>query len=868
MQVKSVTGIMPRTVRWLLFISAAAVSFYAMAVTQDQLDKAVGCCWASNSDNFKYCNTVSACGSGQSCCKSEYFNSLGFPNGELSCSMMFAGGASSTSQQVSQLTGITPQLTLKPLLSPEGLLDTSALSSPGAEACGPTLQLSPAADNSAGKIQSQAPVDTAAFHADGISVERLFVEENETAEPKVTGFLPFDTRFALEDETLYAIGWSELKGYELAEIRDTGGPKIHNFNPDGSSFAGYPYYDDRTIKAFDNKLFFYARNAGGSYEFSLLKNGSASKQLNADPAGPDIPLVYDTGGSLTYRSGHIEQFEIHRNRLMSAGSLRVPVILDDGSEVASARVFDLEPQRVTPGNKPSVEINDVYPDGPARPRNMVEFNGAVYMIAKTAGGYSACGPGRDYELVRLNDDGSSEFIEINPDGYGFYPGIDYPPMQVIGDDLYLVANLGTPGSERHELVRVTPAHQVSVMPVNPDGGAFASIDELDYFYTSEIPALLHRFNDSLYILGANVAGECVQDQPGCGDPYVNKIVKIAAGGGLTVIDPATASGSAFVSFAPSWLPLEFLAKEFANDLYFECGPCNENAMYRLNADGTLEYFSEWVALPITRDHRNFDLGIERDGHFYTNTFRFDDDFNVIEPIIKVDSNGDFTAIETSDFGYGFVYSMVLLGDTIVAGANIFSDPLKDWDTHLGQELLIIHPDDTLGYVEVAPGFDEDGYPYSSFPGGLTVVGDAVTFTSYTDPTWESPFWELFRLHIGGKGKGPKSKTEVVRPERTNSSLSVTGPAVVKRAWPIAQPPENDARNPGLPDFTRVMGVRPENEEDLFPSQSTLLAGGARHSRFHYFNRTRPESRENLEMAHRAPLGKGGHSDRSCSPGLE
>ncbi|MCW8925591.1 MAG: hypothetical protein OQJ84_04985 [Xanthomonadales bacterium] len=788
--------------------------------------------------------------------------------------MMFGGASASTEssagQQISQLMGITPQLSVTSVLSPEGLIDTSSLSSPGSEACGPTLQASRVADNSAANVQSLAPVDTTALNADGITVERLFVEENETAEPKVIGFLPFDTRFAVENDTLYAIGWSELKGYELAEIRDKGGPKIHNFNPEGDSFAGYPYYDDRTIKAFNDQLFFYAQNADGSYEFSSLKNGSARKELNADMGGPDIPRVYADDGSLTYRAGHIEKFGIYRDRLMSAGSLRVPLLLDDGSEVASARVFDLEPQRVTPGKKPSVEITDVYANGPARPRNMVEFNGAVYMIAKTAGGYSPCGPGRDYELVRLNDDGSSEVIEINPDGYGFYPGINYPPMQVIGDDLYLVANLGAPGSERHELVRVTPAHQVSVVPVNSDGGAFANIDELDYFYTSEIPALVRKFNGSLYILGANVAGECVQDQPGCSNPYINKIVKITAGGSVSVIDPASASGNTFVSFAPGWLPMEFLANEFANDLYFECGPCNENAMYRINADDTLEYFSEWVALPITRDHRTFDLGIERNGGFYTNTFRFDDDSNVIEPIIKVDSNGNLAALESSDFGYGYVYSMVLLGDTIVAGANIFTDPEKEWDEHfLGQELLIIHPDDTLGYVEVAPGFDESGWPYSSFPRGLSVVGDAVTFASYTDPTWESPFYELFRLHIGGKGNGKgKGKGSKNKSELTPLAPSADGSLVNQRAWPVAQPPENYVRNPGVPDFTRLMRIRSGNEEDLSPSHPVVLASEDQRARAQFFGRERVANRTDLEAAHRVQRSKGAGSDSMCRSSLE
>ena len=291
MRGKTVTGILPRTARWLLLFSATAISFYAMALTQYEFDNAIGCCWAANWDNQAFCITSNACSKGQSCCTSDYFNAIGLPNGAMSCSMMFGGAPSSTEQQLSQWTGITPQLTVNPLLSPEGLMDTSALSPPVTEACGPVLQASPAADNSAVTTQSQAPVDTLTFHADGITVERLFVEENETAEPKVTGFLPFDTRFAVEDEALYAIAWSELKGYELAEIRDTGGPKIHNLNPDGSSFAGYPYYDDRTIKAFDNKLFFYARNASGSYEFSALKNGSASKELNADPVGPENPGI-------------------------------------------------------------------------------------------------------------------------------------------------------------------------------------------------------------------------------------------------------------------------------------------------------------------------------------------------------------------------------------------------------------------------------------------------------------------------------------------------------------------------------------------------------------------------------------------------
>jgi len=506
---------------------------------------------------------------------------------------------------------------------------------------------------------------------------------------------------------------------------------------------------------------------------------------------------------------------------------------------------------------------------------MVDFNGAVYMIAKTAGGYSACGPGRDYELVRLNDDGSSEVIEINPDGYGFYPGINYPPMQVIGDDLYLVANIGAPGSERHELFQVTPSHTVSIVPVNPDGGAFANIDELDYFYTSELPALFHKFNDALYILGANVAGECVQDQPGCGNPYVHKIVKITAGGGVSVIDPASASGNSFVSFAPEWLPLEFLANEFAGDLYFECGPCLENAMYRLNADESLDYFSEWVALPITRDYRKFDLGIERNGSFYTNTFRFDEDYNVIEPIIKVDSNGNFTTIETSDFGYGNVYSMVLLGDTIVAGANIFTDPEKDWDAHfLGQELLIIHPDDTLGYVEVAPGFDESGWPYSSFPSGLSVVGDAVTFASYTDPTWESPFYELFRLHIGGKGKGPKQRNNVIQssrvaePDMTGNDLQANGSAVEQRAWPVAQPPGKHERNYGLPDFTKLMRVRSENEEARLPGHPLAQANEPDRLRAQFFDRRRPASREEIKASHLANKGKESQVSRSCEPTVE
>lgn len=770
--------------RWLVLAALFAVSLYAWAVTQTQLDRATACCWTG--DWGGYCDTWGACGNGATCCKSSYFNDLGIaPNGYLSCSV-FIGGSSST-QSASTLTGITggaPEASAAPLFTVDGMLNVDTL---GAAACTAPPTAGALLASGGPVTHSEAPVATDELNAPDASVERLFLQENEDASPPVIGFLPFNDRFAVADDHLYAIGWSEDKGYELVDVRDVGGPIVRDLNPQGSSFAGYPQYDGRTIKAFDGKLFFYAKQANGQIEMSSLKAGSALQDVNADPSGSDIPQVYaNAGGDLTFQSYFIDKFEVLRGTLMSAGSRRVPVELPEGLNLGEIRQYDIEPERIHAGHVPQAEIIDTYPDGPSLPRNMVEFNGAVYMIAKVAGGYAPCAEDRDYQLLKLNDDGTSEVIVVNPDGWGFYPDVDYPPMHVHAGNLYFVANQGPPGDERHELMRLDSDDQVSVVPINPDGGAFPNVDEMWWFavnWDALTPALV-PLGDSLYVLGANVSGSCTG---GCADPYVEKIVKIDSAGAVSVIDPTNPDGS-FMSWDPQYFQTRFVSAAFGGDLYFWCGFCNDQGLYRLNGDDSVDYFSQWTVAPMSGGLNESIIGVQRGEHLYmfSDFFQFDPVFVHVARLIRVDTDGSITPLTSPDFGYEYVYSMVLLGDTLVAGANIFSDPEPDYDTNfLGSELLFIHPDDSLGYVDVAPGFDPDGYAYSAFPYGLTVVGDSVIFASYTDPNYESPFYEMFRLQLGGKGKGPKNQAASAALDWADIA-GRTAPET--RAWPAARPP--------------------------------------------------------------------------------
>lgn len=775
-----------RFLRLLAVVPFLAVSFYAFGLTQDQWDRAVSCCWTNS--NAAYCDTQNACAQGQTCCTSRYFNGIpGANNGNLSCSF-FTGGAAGATQGQSQ-----PGTESSQVFGAAGSLNLDADSN----ACGGPAPVASKLMRDAGPSpEALAPVAVDKVNADSISVERLFLEENESA--GLIGFLPFNDRFAVHNDRLFAIGFSVDKGFELIEVRDVGGPKVRDLNPSGSSFAGFPHYDHRTLKGFDDKLWFYAQNAQQEFVFSALKSGNALTSADVDPAGDDVPLVYaDGSGGLTYQDFHIDSFEVLRNRLHSAGSQRIGVLADDGSELVGPRIFDIEPQRVGRGKSPQAEFFDVTENGQSFPRNFVEFNGAVYFIAKTAGGYAFCGDGRDYELARLNDDGSSEIIEINPDGWGFYPDLEYPPMQVVGDDLYLVANIGPDGADRHELVRVTPSHDVSVVPVNPDGGAFRNIDEIFFSFSyPDIGVLMHPRGDDLYVFGAHVAGSCAA---GCPDPYQPEIVKVSPGGAVTAVDP-TPGASTFPTFDPGFFAPVFVAQEFNGDSYFLCGFCNERQLYRLNGDDTLETFPEWPVTTLTSNGERV-IGVERDGKFYFEAHRLEFDPVFVDEwfLVRVDQDGTFNSLTSPDLGFNFIYDMLVVDDTIVMAANIFSEPDWDFETNfLGGELLILHPDDTLGYVEIAPGFDGDGFPNASYPQGLRKVGDALTFASYTDPTFESPYVELFRVQFNGKGHG--------RGPRTASLLSTAmvspSAAEASRPWPSVRPPAAQQTTAGLDAISR------------------------------------------------------------------
>lgn len=807
--------------RLLTGLLLVGFSFPAASVTQEEFDRAVACCWGiawTNRDGYGdyYCKTSFACANGESCCTSNFFLQLSLAtNGTVNCSIL-GGEGGSTASMDSAASGEADA----PLFRADGTLDLAALASSGAGAGACGAEASPVferlgANRAGASTNALAPVDVSAVNAANVSVERLYLEENEGAETPIIGFLPFEDRFAVEDGVLYAVGFSADKGFELVEVRDVGGPKVHDFNPEGSSFAGYPHYDHRTIKGFDDGLWFYARNAAGEFSFSSLSNGSALKSRDVDPAGDDVPLVYeDASGALRYQDFHIESFEVLRGRLTTAGSERVRVLAADGSELAGPRLFDVEPQRIGPGRKSQPELVDVTRDGQSFPRNFVAFNGAVYFIAKTAGGYSFCGEDRDYELARLNDDGSAEIIEINPEGFGFYPDVEYPPMEVIGDDLYLVANLGPLGSDRHELVRITPSHDVAVVPINADGGAFRNVDELYYsFAWPNVSGAFHRRGNALYIFGANVSGAC---SAGCADPYEPEIVKVEAGGVVSVIDPTPGGVSTYPTFDSGFFPPRFIVQEFAGASYFFCGFCNDQPLYRLNADDSLETFPEWPVSPV-RSGGEEAIGVERDGKLYFGAHRLEFEPQFIDEyfLVRVDSAGEFTSLTSPDLGFNFIYEMLRAGDTILLAANVFSDPVPDWETNfLGGELLVLHPDDTLGYVEIAPGFDEQGYPNASYPQSLRRVGDAVTFASYTDAAFASPFNELFRVQIDGKGR-----RGTARPASATVAAA-GGPERQRTTWPSARPPNSTA---ALPERVASdgAGIEPGRLLDLLDAEPRL-----------------------------------------------
>ena len=733
--------------------------------SQEQYEEFVECCWGLPSGSYPdICSRRGACRDGASCCYSAYITTDAFPTKSIPCA--YFGGVVSSS----------------PLSSASQVMFSDEIALSAANDVDPSLPMACPLSPQQAAQQAQIPTSGDAvaaieatpvigLNAEGFAVERLRVVENALAENQVLGFLPFPDHFAVEGETLYASGWSATKGFELIEVRDVGGIKVHDFNPAGDSHAGMPHFDQRTIRAFDDRLYFYAMTADGNAELSALKGGSAIKVLNSDPSSSDIPQVYENGSSnLVYQDFHIDSFEVLRNRLHTAGSKRVVFSADEGFGLNDLRVFDIEPLRISGGKQPTVEIVDVTEAGQSFPSNWVEFNGAVYMIAKTEGGYAFCGNGRNYQLLRLNDDGTSEVVEINPDFWAFYPSVEYPPMQVVGDDLYLMANIGPEGGDRHELVRVTPSHEVSVVPINPDGGAFPSVDEIRFsFHAPAVPANLRKRGDDLYIFGANIAGTCASD---CPLPYEKEIVKISAGGAVTVIDPTPDGGSTFPSWDPGFFPPLFIVSDFNGDSYFGCAFCNVRELVRLNADDSLDFFPQWP-VDIIKVDGEFGVGIQRGDAFYMSAFllEFDPEFREVPYLLKADNGGAISELAKPDFNVAFPRELTVVDDVVVASALIFEGTEFNFDQTRGFEFLLIHPDDSLGFLDASPGTDSEGFPLSTFPEGLRNVGGAMTFTSYTDPSFQSDFHELFRLQHNGKGEGKtKAQQQMATGAQARTSL--------------------------------------------------------------------------------------------------
>ena len=151
------------------------------------------------------------------------------------------------------------------------------------------------------------------------------------------------------------------RSIELVEARRSGGLRLHDLNPEGDSYAGYPFYDERSMMPFGRGLVFYA--LGSANEILVTCHWLCGTPYAMALMGLPVLQAIAVLPVLGLWSARGRLAKAWRPTTMVVMAVMAVTIVLAGVRASShatpETLFDAAPQTVLPAGAASIELDEL-----------------------------------------------------------------------------------------------------------------------------------------------------------------------------------------------------------------------------------------------------------------------------------------------------------------------------------------------------------------------------------------------------------------------------------------------------------------------------------------------------------------------------